>query len=271
VGSNGSTAARGILFDALTSQEAAGLQPEMRDELLKRLQQADDEALVSSLVSIAGGSAERRAALTDIIGFAARQLAPDDEPPTHGAAADTWRALVTAADRLHGSGAYPLGRPPFVTDRLLGLLAEESRQQMPASVEQGRRSTAPPGDVLAALAVSRQLGAAVSGALGFTAVPTYDALYEYDPPGGKVRTHVDSREYEIVFHLLVEQTSRPEVDAESVLVVHRPLEREPSRLRLSVGDAVVLRGRGTIHSWEALGAEERRTLVAVGFQRYMSS
>jgi hypothetical protein len=267
VGSNGSTRARGILFAALTSQEAADVQPEMRGELLKRLEQADDDALALSLVSAAGGDADRRAALTDIIGFAARQLAPDDEPPTHGPAAVTWRALVTAADRLHGSGAYPLGRPSFVTDRLLTLLVEESRQQMPASVEQGRRSTAPPGDVLATLTVSRQLVAAVTGALGFAVVPMYDAVFEYDPPGGTVRTHVDSRDYEIVFHLLLEQTSPVAVEAESVLVVHRPLEREPSRLRLSVGEAVVLRGRGTIHSWEALGAQERRTLVAVGFQR----
>jgi hypothetical protein len=267
VSSDGSAAARGILFAALSTPEAAALHPGLLGELLERLQRSDDDSLAPCLVSFAGADAERRAALTDIIGVAARQLAPDDEPPITGPAAETWRALVTVADRLHGSGAFPLGRPSFVTDRVLGLLVEESRQQMPASVHQGHRATAAPGDVLAALAVSRQLVAAVTGALGFGVVPTYDALFEYDPPGGRVRTHVDSRDYEIVFHLVLEQTSPSGGEAESVLVVHRPLEREPSRVRLRTGEAVVLRGRGTIHSWEPLGANESRTLVAVGFRR----
>jgi hypothetical protein len=263
------TAAREVLAVAL-SLYAAGTPtaaPTMLTELVDRLRlNGDEDSLEHTLVSFAGVDDDRRADLTNIIGIAARQLAPDDVPPTRGAAAEAWRALVTAADKLHGSGAHALGRPSFVTDHVLGLLVEESRELRPRDIG-GRRATAAPGDVLAALAVSRQLATAVNDALSFDVVPTYDAMYEYDPPGGRIRTHVDSRDFEIVFHLLVEQPSPSGEEAESVLVVHRPLEREPSRLRLRAGEAVVLRGRGTIHSWEPLGADETRTLVAVGFKQ----
>ncbi|MEO8334799.1 MAG: hypothetical protein ABI664_07495 [bacterium] len=222
------------------------------------------EALAHAFVSLADTDDELRATLTDIIGIVARELAPNDLPPVRGAAVHAWRALVLTADRLHGSGAFSLGRPPFVTDRVLELLVQESRAQRPQDIE-GRRGTSAPGDVLAALAVSRQLSTAVHDALSFPVVPTYGALYEYDPPGARIRTHLDSRDFEIVFHLLVEHSSPRGDEAESVLVVHRPQEREPSRLRLRAGEAVVLRGRGTIHSWEPLGADETRTMVAVGF------
>jgi hypothetical protein len=265
--SEAGAAAREVLLEALSSYVAAAIlpSPDSLADLLVRLREpADGNDVVHSLVAFAGADDDRRAELTDIIGIAARQLAPDDVPPVRGPAAEVWRALVVTADRLHGSGAYALGRPAFITDRLLGLLVEESRGARPSDFE-GRRATAAPGDVLAALAVSRQLATVVNDALSFDVVPTYDALYEYDPPGGRVRTHVDSRDFEIVFHLLVEQPSPAGEEAESVLVVHRPLEREPSRLRLRAGEAVVLRGRGTIHSWEPLGSEETRTLVAVGF------
>ncbi|MDB4889674.1 MAG: hypothetical protein JWL61_1529 [Gemmatimonadetes bacterium] len=268
--SEAGAAAREVLVGALSSHVAAasGPTPDLLTQLLIRLRKpaGDDDSLVHSLVAFAGVDDDRRAELTNIVGVAARELAPDDVPPVRGAAAEAWRALVVTADRLHGSGAYALGRPAFVTDRLLGLLVEESRAERPSDLG-GRRATSAPGDVLAALAVSRQLATAMNDALPFKVVPTYDALYEYDPPGGRVRTHVDSRDFEIVFHLLLEQPSPAGEEAKSVLVVHRPLESEPSRLRLRVGEAVVLRGRGTIHSWEPLGREETRTLVAVGFTR----
>ena len=268
--SDGGAAARQVLIDALSAHVGAsdGHATTVLAALLARLRDpnGDTESLAQRLVAIAEADESQRAELTDIIGMAARQLAPEDAPPTHGPAAEAWRALLVAADRLHGSGAYALGRPAFVTDRLLSLLVEESRALRPSGVDR-RRATAGPGDVLAALAVSRQLVTVVSDTLSFDVKPTYDALYEFDPPGGRIRTHVDSRDFEIVFHLLVEQPSPLGDDAASVLVVHRPQERTPSRLRLRVREAVLLRGRGTIHSWEPLGADESRTLVAVGFAR----
>ena len=93
--------------------------------------------------------------------------------------------------------------------------------------------------------------------------PTYDALYEYDPPGSHVGIHLDGRGYEIVVHLLVEHTG----GGSSVLTAHLPDTTTPARIELRVGEALILRGRGTIHSWRALGEGERRILVAIGFQR----
>jgi hypothetical protein len=39
----------------------------------------------------------------------------------------------------------------------------------------------------------------------------------------------------------------------------------PRRVPIEIGEAVVLQGRGTVHSWEPLAGDEERTLIAVGF------
>jgi hypothetical protein len=59
----------------------------------------------------------------------------------------------------------------------------------------------------------------------------------------------------------------PNGGAGSALVVHRVGETEPHRVRVRPGEALALRGRGTIHSWEPMGPAEHRTLVAIGFER----
>jgi hypothetical protein len=205
---------------------------------------------------------EARDALTDTIGLVARRLAPDGEPPADGAGAVAWAQLVDALDRLNGSGVAGLGRLDFVGDRLVELLVAEARIQRPDVAETGRRTTGSPGRVLASLAVSRRLRDAVGEALGLRVEPTYDAVYEYDPPGSHVRTHVDSRDWEVVLHLVLEHTP---AGRGSALVAHLP--GGPERLEVRPGDAVALRGRGTIHSWEPLREDECRTLVAIGFEQ----
>lgn len=243
---------------------------EFADELLATLR-ADDSTgalLAQRLVDCAGDGADRRAALVDFVGHAARVLAPYDDPPADGAPASAWLALVAVADSLNGSGAYPLGRPRFISDALFRSLIEESHRQIASSEGLGAsRATGQAGDALAALAVSRQLRESVSRAVGFAVIPTYDALYEYDPPGSHVRTHVDSRDYEIVVHLLLEHTSSASGGGVSVLIAHLSGEAAPTRIGLHAGEALVLRGRGTLHSWQALGGDEHRILTAIGFRR----
>jgi hypothetical protein len=119
--------------------------------------------------------------------------------------------------------------------------------------------------VLAGLAVSPKLREAVSTAFGRPVAPTYDAVYLYDPPGSHVRTHVDTREYELVLHLIVEHALPGDGSRGSALVVHLAEEAEPRHLRVEPGEAVALRGRGTIHSWEPLRDDEHRTMTAIGF------
>ena len=53
----------------------------------------------------------------------------------------------------------------------------------------------------------------------------------------------------------------------SELIAHLPSATTAARVELRVGEALVLRGRGTLHSWRALGGEERRILTAIGFKR----
>jgi hypothetical protein len=237
------------------------------DELLERIDsdRAAPSALEEWLLEFAAVDGTHRKAVGDAVGIAARQLAPDDAPP-RGAERAVWEALVLAVDRLYGSGVEPLGRLPFIGDSLLGQLVGESLAQRPEEEGGDRRQVGAAGSVLAGLAVSRQLREAVGEALGLVLVPTYDAVYLYDPPRGHVRTHVDADDYEIVVHVVLEHTPPSGGSAGSALVVHEPGRPEPTRLLFAPGDAVVLRGRGTIHSWEALGADERRTLTAIGFE-----
>jgi len=236
-------------------------------ELSERLEDAPPgrTELGAWLAATAGEDAERRASLADVVGVLANRLAPEDEPPAVGAGGDAWLALVTAADRLYGGGVHPLGRPAFVGERLLELLRAEAREVLPAPSEDGPRVVAPAGRVLARVAVSGKLRQAVAEAVGFPVVPTYEASYLYDPPGSHVRTHLDTREYELVVHLILEHELPADGSGGSALVVHSPGASGPTRLRLAPGELVALRGRGTIHSWAALRFDEHRTLTAIGF------
>jgi hypothetical protein len=114
-------------------------------------------------------------------------LAPDGAAPTTGSPAAVLQALAWTLDRLHGSGVRAIGRVPFMTVELFDGLCDEARAARPAQATGARRTTGDAGYVLAAVAVSRELREAVSDALGFDAVPTYRALYEYDGPGSLSR------------------------------------------------------------------------------------
>jgi hypothetical protein len=194
--------------------------------------------------------------LGDVLGLLARRLTP---------AGEAFEALVTVLDLLYGSGVRSLGRLSFVGDELLALLRDEAHRQRPEK-QPGRRSApGQAGRVLARLAVSRQLRDAVSDAFGSAVTPTFDAVYQYDPPGSHVRTHVDTRDYELVVHLILDHVLPGDGSPGSALLVHLPGEPEPLRLPVAAGEAVALRGRSTIHSWEPLRDDEHRTMTATGF------
>ena len=252
-----------LLADALGTFGDAGRGFDV--ELETTLRAAGNAPLVDRLLSIATDDA-RRATLIDFIGHAARSLARQDEPPTESAAAAAWDALVAAADALNGSGAHALGRLRFVSDSFFQRLVDEAHSQLSSQTElPTSRAVARAGDTLAKLATSAQLRQTVSRAVGFAVVPTYDALFEYDPPGSHVAAHVDSGEYEIVLHLLLEHIA-PGGDGASILTAHLP-NTTPARITLRAGESLALRGRGTIHSWRPLSSDERRIMIAVGFRR----
>ncbi len=235
------------------------------EELLDRIERGDSGSLGEWLIEFAGTDAERREAVADAIGIAARRLAPEGDPPA-GPEAGRWRALLGAADRLYGSGVHPLGRLNFLSDALLELLVAESRERRPNEEDATRRTVGEAGHALAGLAVSRQLREALGEALGHAVRPTYDAIYLYEPPGSHVRTHIDARDYEVVFHLVLEHTLPGDGSGGSALVVHLPGETGARRLRFRPSESVALRGRGTVHSWDRLGDGEWRTLSAIGFE-----
>ena len=264
--------AGGVLADALADTRDAlssgaarsnGGELELIDELLEARPRGDS---VAWLAAAAGHGGARREVLGDVLGAVARRLAQTGEAPTERTAAEAWQVLATVLDRLFGSGVRALGRLPFVSDALLELLLTEARHQLPERAEDAiRPPPGAPGRALASLAASRKLRDAVSNAFGFAVAPTYGAVYLYDPPGSHVRTHVDTRDYELVFHLVLEHALPGDGSEGSALVVHLSGRPAPLRLPVTPGEAVALRGRGTIHSWERLSDDEHRTMVAVGF------
>lgn len=159
--------------------------------------------------------------------------------------------LATAASSATANAVTALGRLSFVGGRLFAALVDEARRQRPDGQ---------PGDVLSRLAVSRQLREAVSAALGQPVVPTYEAVYQYHGPGHEVRPHRDKAGYPFVFHLTLEHEGIASGSDGSVLEVFG--ERTP----LPPGDGLVLRGRDVLHGWTALGPNEHRILIAVGFE-----
>ena len=258
--------AEDVLAGALAETRAAlssAAAIELVDDLLEGAEAEGD--LVSWLVAAGGRDPERREVLGDVLGSLARRLADTGKPPTEDAAGEAWQALASALDQLFGSGVRALGRLPFITDALLELLVTEARQQRPEQNGPGRPAPGPPGRALASLAVSPKLRDAVATAFGGAVAPTYDAVYQYDPPGSHVRTHVDTRDYELVFHLILEHALPQDGSDGSALVVHLSAEPGPRRLPVKAGEAVALKGRGTIHSWEKLRDDEHRTMTAIGF------
>jgi hypothetical protein len=238
---------------------------------LARVVRDDDEAetpesLGTSLAATAA-SEEERSALADVASTVARGLAPEDKAPTAPDAAFAWLVLLVTADRLYGSAVATLGRLPFISDRLLALTADEARIHLTDRPDAGGRVTAPGGRALAALAVSRKLQQAISAGLGFRVAPGYRALYAYDPPGSQVPTHLDSREYELIVHMILEHELPSDGSEGSALVSHLPGRRTPLHISLRPGEAVTLSGRGTLHSWQRLRPDERRTMVEIGWVR----
>lgn len=247
-----------------------GAHTQMVDELLRALHARSELAVpdaVDLLVATAGSDSERRAALTDVVGTIARRLAPEDEPPACPDAASVWRMLVAIADRLHGSGVAAMGRLPFISDRLLELMVAEARERLPERPDSGPRLSAEGGRALAGVAVSGKLKEAIGAVLGYPVAPGFRALYAYDPPGSHVRTHLDARDYELIFHMVLEHDLPAGGCPGSALIAHLPDQAAPTRIWLRPGEGVSLCGRGTIHSWQKLQQCERRTLIDVGWAR----
>jgi hypothetical protein len=223
---------------------------------------APERALARRLVAYANGDDARRVWLTDRLRHAARHLAPDGTPPRRGARAVAWRALIIAAGRLHESGVRRLPTRAFLSRADLDALVGEGQRRRPPNRAR-RTQYAPPGPALRRLAVDRRLQRAASRALGIRVDPAYRAVYMYDPPRSHMPPHLDSGDFGIVVHVVFEH-QRP-AGKGSALVVHQP--RSDVRVALAPGQAVVLAGRGSVHQWEPLGADERRMLVGIGFTR----
>lgn len=268
-------AARELVFNAVLDARRAlatrgapesNLELELIDELLEREAERDSRALDVQLAAIAGGDMERRAALLDVFRLAARSLAPEGRPPPTVAGATAWQALLIALDRLGGSGVIAFGRLPFISERLLELLIAEAEIQLPRRPDTGRSQIGEPGTILANVAASRKLCETLASACGFHVAPAHEAVYIYEPPGSHA-AKVDALDYEILFQLILEHTLPRNGSAGSALVVHRPDAASPVCCSLRPGEAVALCGRGTLHSWDTLQPDERRTLIAVGFER----
>ena len=271
-GDLGHEAARDRLVAVL--RDASGLrddEPAVLADLLRRLEAPPGEAaetwtpaawLARTLTSFADGHGP--APLADLIGLAARGLAPDGAVPTDAAGRAAWRAALTTVEQLYGGGFCRLGRLPFVSDdELAALLAEAGRSQR--STIAVAQQIADPGPALRRLAVDPRLRDAVSEALGVAVEPTYRAVYMFYEPHARVDLHVDHADYEVIVHLTLAHDPPDDGSRRAALVVYR-LDRPPARVELAPGEAMTLRGRGSVHTREPLKGGEHWTTLAIGFK-----
>ncbi|MEQ1728304.1 MAG: hypothetical protein ABL982_07965 [Vicinamibacterales bacterium] len=205
---------------------------------------------------------DRRDWLTDRMRHAARSLAVHGKPPRTRARMLAWQALILAARRLHTGRLVRLRRRSFLSDRGWQALREEARRLAPVMPTR-RTHYSSPGPVLQRLAVDRRLQRNVSRAIGFAVEPAHTAVYMYDPPRAHMPPHLDSSDFEIVVHVVLEHDGWTRAQS-SALIVHHP--HRDVRCAVAPGAAVVLAGRGAVHQWEPLGAQERRTLIGIGFR-----
>ena len=167
-------------------------------------------------------------------------------------------------DRLHGHGVHALGQLSFIDEDLLAALLEEARRAQPPDDGDRRRSHGPAGDVLAALAVSRELRVTVSTVLGASAADLRRALNSTAPDRSSGLT--STRANTLSFSICCSTTG-------AVVRRHHRRSRvfcrivdEPAQTVLKAGEGLLLNGRGTLHCWAPLGDNERRTLVAIGYE-----
>jgi hypothetical protein len=139
----------------------------------------------------------------------------------------------------------------------LDALAAEARTARRRTVAAGRE-VAGPGPALRALAVDRRLAEAVSGALDLPLAPTYRAAYLTLGAGGHVLPRLDDEDAEVVVHAALAGAAP--------LVVFHP-DAAPARVELGPGDALALRGPGSVHMRRALRGDERWESLAIGFAR----
>lgn len=203
----------------------------------------------------------RRQWLADRLRRAVLALASGGRAPGRGARAEAWALAIDIAARLHVAGAWRLPASRVLPPDQLVRLSREAARCRPARVETHTRYAAP-GPALRQLAVSAALADAVTEAVGRAVRPAFTAVYMYDPPGIRVPPHLDTADFEIVVHLVLEH-QRPRRARGSALVLYG--DDRSRRLGLAVGAAVALGGRGQVHRWEPLGPAESRTMAAIGF------
>jgi hypothetical protein len=247
-------------------------EPTVLADLLRHLEERSDDPaetrnsaawLAHRLETFTDRHERKRVPLADLMGLAARGLAPAGDPPSDDAGAAAWRATLATAERLYGEGFCRLGRLPFLDDGRLAMLLAESEQAQRATI--GRAAQiGEPGRALRELAVDRRLTAGVSEAVDFAVRPSYRAVYMYYAPSARVHPHVDHADYEIIFHLTLAHIPPADGSRRAALVVYR-LDGPPARVELAEGEAMVLRGRGSIHTREPIKGGEHWTTLAIGF------
>ena len=219
------------------------------------------DRLATWLVSFAGEGRTDPVALADALAVAARLLAARRAGDTGH---DALAALLLAIGELGaGAGAHPvplsLGAP--VLAALAAEAAGATHRVRPG--RDGEQLAVPAVPLLARLAVSRQLTLAVGAAVGFPVVPTRMASYLVDLPGSMVAPHIDRDGWPLTAHLVL--AHEPGVGRGSPLLVFDAGRPRPRRVRIRVGQTVVIRARGTLHGWGRLGGDELRTMTAIGF------
>jgi hypothetical protein len=186
------------------------------------------------------------AAVADACGVDPEGLA--DAIPHAADYTDELSPLVALAAHLHPAGWWWTDPLRIFDDALLDALRAEAQPTVTTD-------TAP---VLAALCTSDAVADAASRAAGRPLVPSLSAAFQFDE---ELPIHLDREPFHFVLHVVIEHYHPPGAPGARLRMLGPTGEQ---RLAPGVGEGLVLAGRGTLHCWEPLAEDERRTMIAIG-------
>jgi len=189
-------------------------------------------------------------------------LAPRGAAPQSRNKEEAFRAILQCLNEIQPPGTMWCGRPPLLSDILLGALQEESRVALRSAKPTDRYLLSRGGPVAKGLATSGKLEALVMSNFSGVA-PTGVASYiYYNKPGHGLDPHVDTEVYSVNVILMLEHSYKK--NPSHLLVYENDIF--PKRILLREGEMAIINAGSVIHAREDVGSDERVSILTIGFQ-----
>ncbi len=210
-------------------------------------------------------SKEELASYKLLLGVAAGGLAPQAAAPLDDEKAQAFGAVLRCLSFIHPTGIIWQGRIPSVRDDVLSELQAEAESSRVRAERADRYLLSAAGPVALSLGQSQEMKDFVE-TLPVRIEPSGAASYiYYEGEKAGLDPHVDAESYGVNMIFVLKHTNGNNLPA-SKLVIYEP-SGEAKRILLAPGECVVLHASGTVHARENLQAEEKVTLLTLGFEQ----